>query len=144
MDISPLLCISNNLEKPFCQIFYKMAPTPSKKSLHQKSLSWSRFLRRHSPTKHAPRLRGLWLRLRPGEAVDQMSWALSAGLSERSPARFRYGPQSLLQLGPRHEKNAHAILPPRTFGVGLMWLTKVQIESMVISRLWSRCEVHQV
>ena len=45
--------VSIHRVKPFCQTFFKTAPTPLEKPLHQKSQSRSRFWRSRSPTKQA-------------------------------------------------------------------------------------------
>jgi len=39
--------------KPFYQTLYKTAPAPPEKPLHQRSRSWSRFLRSQNSTKQA-------------------------------------------------------------------------------------------
>ena len=41
------------IEKSFCQTFFKTAPTPPEKPLHQRSQSRSCFWRSRNPTKHA-------------------------------------------------------------------------------------------
>ena len=53
MDILSFWCILNNLEKPFCQIFFKTAPTSPEKPLHQRSRSRSCLSRSRGSTKRA-------------------------------------------------------------------------------------------
>ena len=43
MDILSFLCILINLEKLFCQMFFKMAPTLSEKPLHQEAKAGAVF-----------------------------------------------------------------------------------------------------